>query len=128
MENKSAVEWISEKVRHNPLMSSSDYNKLLDQAKEMEKKQKCHFANDYADQVMAGMMKRAEEYLGIYELIPDLITICVEVDRRGIGEENMVLHYEFNVEPTREEILALLEAEDMGYDDVYCRFDYYRVN
>lgn len=34
-----AVEWIAEKVRHNPLMSSSDYNKLLEQAKEMEKQQ-----------------------------------------------------------------------------------------
>ena len=32
------VEWIAEKVRHNPLMSSSDYNKLLEEAKETEKK------------------------------------------------------------------------------------------
>lgn len=36
----TAVEWIAEKVRHSPLMSSSDYNKLLEQAKEMEKEQR----------------------------------------------------------------------------------------
>lgn len=125
MENKSAVEWLVEKWSTQGTLHSSD----ISQAKEMEKEQKCHFANDYADQVMAGMMKRAEEYLELeYKFKTDWITICVEVDRRGIGEGNMVLHYEFNVEPTREEILALLESEDVGYDDRYCKFDYYRIN
>lgn len=57
----------------------------------------------------------------------DWIKVCVEVDRSGIVEENMVLHYEFNVEPTREEILALLESEDIGYDDEYCSFNFYKI-
>lgn len=40
----TAVEWIAEKVRHNPLMSSSDYNKLLEQAKVMGEQEKVEFA------------------------------------------------------------------------------------
>ena len=49
----TAVEWIAEKVRHNPLMSSSDYNKLLEQAKEMEREQR---EKDFIE----GYKKRAE--------------------------------------------------------------------
>ena len=45
----TAVEWIAEKVRHNPLMSSSDYNKLLEQAKEMDKEEKIEFACQVAE-------------------------------------------------------------------------------
>lgn len=52
---------------------------------------------------------------------------CVEVDRRGIAEEDVVLHYDFENIPTRDEIVKLLLDEDMGYDDRYCKFDYYRV-
>jgi hypothetical protein len=56
------------------------------------------------------------------------MTYCIEVNRRGIGEENVVLHYDFDENPTREKIVELLLDEDMGYDDHYCKFDYYRVN
>jgi hypothetical protein len=35
---------------------------LFDQAKEMEKQQITDFANDYADAVMGGCVKRAEQY------------------------------------------------------------------
>jgi len=53
---------------------------------------------------------------------------CIEVDRSGLHEENMVLHYDFDKEPTREEIIERVIAEDCGYDDHYCKVDYYRVN
>jgi len=52
---------------------------------------------------------------------------CVEVDRSGLPEENMVLHYVFEKEPTRDEIIKLIEFEDCGYDDEYCSIEYYRV-
>ena len=61
------------------------------------------------------------------EKAQDWIKVCVEVNRQGIGEENMVLHYEFNIYPTREEILGLLNHEDIGYDDEYCTFRFYQV-
>ncbi len=35
---------------------------IIDQSKEMEKQDKIEFADDYADQVMSGMNKRASEY------------------------------------------------------------------
>jgi hypothetical protein len=38
-----------------------------EQDKVTEKEQKCRFANEYADNVMAGMMKRAEDFLDEYE-------------------------------------------------------------
>ena len=53
---------------------------------------------------------------------------CVEVDRSGIQEENVVIHYEFEKVPTREDIVKLLFEEDMGYDDYYCKIDYYRIS
>ena len=42
---------------------------------------------------------------------------CIEVDRGGIGEENMVLHYKFDKEPTKEKIVELVKDEDCGYVD-----------
>ncbi len=36
---QTAVEWFIEKVGHNSLMSLTDYNEILEQAKEMEKEQ-----------------------------------------------------------------------------------------
>jgi len=53
---------------------------------------------------------------------------CIEVDRGGIGEENMVLHQEFDKEPTRAEIIVFLENEDCGYDDDYCKLYFYQVS
>jgi hypothetical protein len=58
---------------------------------------------------------------------PKRMTYCVEVDRSGICEENCILHYDFTTEPTREDILKLIHEEDMGYDDKYCEFSYYKV-
>ena len=52
---------------------------------------------------------------------------CIEIDRSGICEENMVLHYSFEKEPTRQEVLDIIEKEDCGYNDDYCRFTYHRV-
>lgn len=53
---------------------------------------------------------------------------CIEIERGGIGEEDVVLHRKFDKEPTREEILKIIEEEDMGYDDEYCDFEYYQVD
>jgi hypothetical protein len=36
---QTAVEWFIEKVGHNSLMSLTDYNEILEQAKAMEKEQ-----------------------------------------------------------------------------------------
>lgn len=49
---------------------------------------------------------------------------CIVVNRRGIGEENMILHHKFKKEPTREEVLKVIEDADCGYDDNYCKFEY----
>lgn len=54
---------------------------------------------------------------------------CVEVDRSGLPEENMVLHYSFDKEPTREEIVKkIIDEEDCGYDDRYCDIEFYKVD
>ena len=53
---------------------------------------------------------------------------CIEVDRGGICEEDMVLHCNFDKEPTRDEVLKLIIDEDCGYDDNYCKFEYYIVD
>lgn len=46
----------------NPSLPKEDQFKIFNEAKELEKQQMANFANDYADQVMAGMNKRAEQY------------------------------------------------------------------
>lgn len=57
---QTAVEWLVNELKG---IYESDYlNKLVEQAKEKEKEQKCKFADDYADKVMSGMLKRASEY------------------------------------------------------------------
>lgn len=56
------------------------------------------------------------------------MTYCIEVGRAGIGEESVVLHHGFEQKPTREEVLNVILDEDMGYDDDYCEFDYYRID
>lgn len=53
---------------------------------------------------------------------------CIEVDRSALPEENFVMHHNFENEPTREEVLRVIADEDCGYDDDYCKFEYYRVS
>jgi hypothetical protein len=36
---QTAVEWLAEKIGHNSLMALTEYNEILEQAKEMEKEQ-----------------------------------------------------------------------------------------
>ena len=50
---------------------------------------------------------------------------CIEVKREI--EEKCVLHHDFNEEPTREDVLKIILDEDMGYDDDYGKFEYYRI-
>jgi hypothetical protein len=52
---------------------------------------------------------------------------CIEVKRGGIGEEDMNIHQHFDVEPTRDEVLKFIEAQDIGYEDNYCKFEFYPV-
>lgn len=52
---------------------------------------------------------------------------CIEVNRGGIGEENMTMHHNFEKEPTRNDVLKFIDDEDVGYDDMYCKFIYYKV-
>lgn len=52
---------------------------------------------------------------------------CIEIDRGGIGEENMVHHCDFDIKPSREDILEEVYSLDCGYDDKYCKIDYYQV-
>lgn len=52
---QSAVEWIAEMVRLNPLMSSSEYNKLLEQAIMMAEQEKVEFAfRAYGEKLSTG--------------------------------------------------------------------------
>jgi len=60
----TAVEWFYNQM---PKKIQPHYKKQLEQAKEMEEEQKCRFANEYADNVMSGMMKTAEDFLTEYE-------------------------------------------------------------
>jgi len=63
-----------------------------------------------------------------YKELTSVKNYCIEVDRVGIGEENLTMHQQFTGLPTREEIIKFLESEDIGYDDDYCKFDCYPVN
>jgi hypothetical protein len=47
---------------HNVPIHKDFIPNLFNQAKEIEKQQIVDFGNDYADQVMGGMKKRAEQY------------------------------------------------------------------
>jgi len=64
---KTAVEFLASVLSQTGPITEDDFNSLVKQAKEMEKEYKCRFANEYADNVMAGMMKTAEDYLTEYE-------------------------------------------------------------
>jgi hypothetical protein len=70
---KTAVEWlVNEFFTKNGMQVTKESNpalfEVVEQAKAMEKEQKCIFANEYAHNVMAGMMKTAEDFLQEYEL------------------------------------------------------------
>lgn len=52
---------------------------------------------------------------------------CIEVDRGGIREESFVLHHSFDKEPTKEQIFKLLDDEDCGWDEDYCKAEWYKV-
>lgn len=53
---------------------------------------------------------------------------CIEIDRSGLPEEDMVVHHRFDAEPKREDVLKVIDDLDCGYDDVYCRFNFYKVD
>jgi hypothetical protein len=58
----TAVEWLEEKFTNSNADFINSAEEYFEQAKEMEKQQIIDFGNDYADQVMGGMNKRAEQY------------------------------------------------------------------
>ena len=55
------------------------------------------------------------------------ITYCIKVRRRGIGEEDCILHHKFANPPTKEDIEAYLISEDIGYDSKYCSYHFYEI-
>ena len=55
------------------------------------------------------------------------MTYCIEIERGGIGEEDIVLHHDFTTEPTEEDVEKIVEEEDIGYQKEYCRIRFYRV-
>ena len=59
---KTAVQWLIENLDIMGMPLLSDEKELCKQALAMEREQIASFADEYADQVMAGMNKRAKEY------------------------------------------------------------------
>lgn len=72
--------------------------------------------------VMACRFEACQRYQNLV-----IMLYCIEVKRGGIGEEDLVMHQNFPQEPTREEILNFISECDVGYDDDYCKFEYYPV-
>lgn len=68
MNNKqqTAVEWLFEQM-FDPFYPAEEQINWLEQAKEMEREQKCDFAHCYADNVKAGMNETPEYFLEEYE-------------------------------------------------------------
>jgi hypothetical protein len=70
---KTAVDWLVQQLikRDKDLNPSSfaiqiyfeSSRNIVEQAKQMEKERMTNFANEYADAVMLGCIKRAEQYL-----------------------------------------------------------------
>jgi hypothetical protein len=56
---QTAVEWFIEKVGHNSLMSLTDYNEILEQAKEMERDQ---IKDAWLNSLTKGDFNSADEY------------------------------------------------------------------
>lgn len=52
---------------------------------------------------------------------------CIELERGGIGEEDMILHHGFEKEPTRQEVLDYVMKQDVGFDEKHCRLTFYHV-
>jgi hypothetical protein len=52
---------------------------------------------------------------------------CIEIERGGIGEEDCVLHHDFENKPTRQEVEDWIKTQDIGYDKDYCDFEFYEV-
>jgi hypothetical protein len=69
---KTAVEQFMDKILEQKLITGANNAYLLgnsfQECLDIERAQKCEFANQYADNVMAGMTKRAEDFLQEYEL------------------------------------------------------------
>lgn len=59
MAKQTAVDWIIEQLQA-PCRGIPSH--IIEQAKQMEKEQMANFANEYADAVMGGCIKRAEQY------------------------------------------------------------------
>jgi hypothetical protein len=57
---KTAVEWLIAQIKDDWFLAA--FYDEFNQAKEIEKQNIIDFGNDYADQVMGGMNKRAEQY------------------------------------------------------------------
>jgi hypothetical protein len=55
------------------------------------------------------------------------MTYCIIIERGGIGEEDCVLHEEFDTTPTHEQIEDIIYDADIGFKKDYCRFSYYIV-
>jgi vacuolar-type H+-ATPase subunit H len=62
MKKQSAVEYLVELLNNLNKNFEFAFKEEIEQAKKIQKQQKIDFANDYADQVMAGMNERAEQY------------------------------------------------------------------
>lgn len=52
---------------------------------------------------------------------------CIELERGGIGEEDLTLHHGFEKEPTKQEVLDYIMSQDIGFDEKYCEFNFYHV-
>ena len=52
-------------------------------------------------------------------------TYCIEIHREL--EDVMIIHREFDHEPTRDEILEEIDKTDCGYDDNYGKVNYWKV-
>ncbi len=50
---------------------------------------------------------------------------CVEIEREC--ERMMVHHFEFEGEPTRDDVLKIVAELDCGYDDNYGRIRFYKI-
>lgn len=51
---------------------------------------------------------------------------CIEVTREM--EDLYVIHHRFAKKPTREEVLELVLAKDIGYEDDYGKINYYEIS
>ena len=49
---------------------------------------------------------------------------CIEVEREL--EDKCVLHYDFDKEPTREEVLEVVYEAGLDYEDDYGKLNYYQ--